>query len=103
MKTIIRHCAIFGTFRDNVREFRIGEPRSYAQYPISVTLGWVYPRKRRWQYTTITPTNIAYYIIEVDGHAVFDSRDVVPCDMAEWETIRKNKGRKPGFLMGVRV
>ena len=81
---IVQHCAVFGELRTCVREFEISEVKPYAQYPVSVNISFVEPRKRQWAYITITPDNLRYATIERGGDVLYDSREDVFCDMAQW-------------------
>ena len=92
--TIVQHCAVFGTLRTIVREFKVTNLASYAQYPIAVRLAFVEPRKRQWASYTITPDNLRFATVERDGQVLYDLRKTVPCDMAEWtKTYRKQRER----------
>jgi hypothetical protein len=71
-----------------VRWVKTTEPEPYAQYATSVTLHFKEPRGRKTYYFTVKPDNLTYYLIEVGGRVVWDSRNLVPCDMAEWEADR---------------
>jgi hypothetical protein len=93
MRELVRHCAVFGERRHPVRDFKIGETKPYAQYPVSVTILYVEPRKRRWMAATATPDNLTYFTIEDRGTVVYDSRKEVPCDMAEFEQTRLDMER----------
>jgi hypothetical protein len=88
MPELVRHCAVFGKRRQPVRDFKIGKTKPYAQYPVSVTILYVEPRKRRWMAATATPDNLTYFTIEDRGTVVYDSRKDVPCNMAEFEQTR---------------
>jgi len=94
--TIVQHCAVFGRIETVVREFRVGEVRPYAQYPCSVSVRFVEPRKRRPACYTMTPDNTRYLTVEAAGRTLYDSRQDVPCDMSAWEaTHRRFAGRRP--------
>jgi hypothetical protein len=82
--TITFHSSVFGTRQEQVRQFKVSAPRPYAQYATSVSVSFVRPRKRNWLYTDITPTDVLYITIAVDGQEVYDSRRDVPCDMERW-------------------
>src|SRR6185503_4508329 len=83
--TIIQHCAVFGRMKRDVRKFRVEEPSKHAQYPVSIAVRFVEPRKRTGSSYRIVPDNIRYLTIEAKGQVVYDSRPDVPCDMEVWE------------------
>ena len=73
--TIVQHCAVFGTLRTIVREFKVTNLASYAQYPIAVRLAFVEPRKRQWaSLRRSTPVNLRFATVERDGQVLYDSR-----------------------------
>jgi hypothetical protein len=85
---LTRHCSAFGTWRRRVQEYRVDYPdQAAAQHPVSVTIGFLEPRKRQLNYVTITP-GTRYCTIEEAGRLVYDTRTDVPCDMAEFEKER---------------
>jgi hypothetical protein len=86
--TLRYRSSVFGEWSRYVRKFRVYEVKPYAQHAVSVTIGFCEPRKRRWCFDTIVPDNIRYITVEVNGRSIFDSRDVVPCDMDDWEATR---------------
>jgi hypothetical protein len=91
---ITTHCAVFGTWSETVREFQVSQVRPHDQYPISVSIDFVEPKKRRGRSAVTRPDNIRYRTIEVAGRIVYDTRTDVPCDMAEFEkTLAKTGGR----------
>jgi hypothetical protein len=71
-----------------VRQFKVSEAHSYAQYARAIMVSFVKPRKRRWCYYQIVPDNIRYLTIERDGCVLYDSRRDVSCDMDRWEHSR---------------
>jgi hypothetical protein len=85
--TLIRHCAVFGRKRKEVRKFRVTDPAPFAQYPVAVTIWITEPRKRTSFGYRATPDNLTYLTVEVQGAVVYDSRSDVPCDMEKWEDI----------------
>jgi len=90
--TIIQHCSALGILKTEVRKFDVHEPKPYAQYPISVTVWFVEPRKRNRYYYTMTPDGIRFLTIECGGKVVYDSRTDIPIDMDKWtERFSKNK------------
>lgn len=91
--TIIQHCAVFGNLKTRVRKFNVSSPKPYAQYPVSVSVGFVKPRERNSYYFTIVPDDLRYLTIESeDGAVLYDSRIDVPCDMTKWQPVyEKNK------------
>ena len=86
--TVVTMCALRGRMETKVRWVKTSEPKPYAQYDTSVQVLFKDPRKRATCYYTTRPDNNRYHLIEVGGRVVWDSRTVVPCDMAEWEAIR---------------
>jgi hypothetical protein len=82
---IIQHCAVMGRRETQVRAYHVGAVKPYAQYPCSVWLAYIKPRKRLTSSRQIVPDNITYFTIEVAGQVVYDSRADVPCDMGKWE------------------
>jgi hypothetical protein len=83
---------VFGTSKTIVREFKVTDMKSYAQYPIAVRLAFVEPGKRRWSSTTIVPDNIRFATVERGGQVLYDTRKTVACDMAKWtKTYRKQR------------
>jgi hypothetical protein len=83
--------AVFGTLKTVVREFKV-DVKPYAQYPIAARISFVEPRKRSWASYTITPDNLRFATVERAGQVLYDTRETVPCDMAQWsETYRKHR------------
>jgi hypothetical protein len=78
---IVSHCAVFGIKRWPVRKWKVSPPGPQAQYPVSVTVSFVEPRKRQRKCTEIYPDNRRYLIVELDdGTVLYDSRAEVPWD-----------------------
>jgi hypothetical protein len=93
--TIISHSAVFGRKENPVRWFRVGPIKPYAQFDASVDIDHLEPRKRKQRYTLrAKPDNMTFYTIEVNGETVYDSRDDVPVDMAEWEATAQRFGKQ---------
>ena len=94
---IVAHSAQYGDSRTGVRMFKIYDPQPYKQYESSVSILFTEAKNRRQATITMVPDNDVYYTIEVDGKGVvFDSRDHVPCNMAEWHatSLRHSKLRQ---------
>jgi hypothetical protein len=94
---IVQHCAVIGRLEQLVRAYHIGEVERYAQYPVSVRVAFLAPRKRRAASFRVVPDNIRYLTVEGDGHVIYDSRADVPCDMTAWNATDQ-KFRERGRL-----
>ena len=87
------HSSVFGVSQKPVRKFTVGKPKPYAQYPVSVNVSFVEPKKRSWLYVTATPNSPQFVTVEADGKTVYDSRQDVPIDMDHWhDTYRQHVG-----------
>lgn len=85
---IVQHCAVYGRLETPVRYVDTGEVRGYAQYDRSLLVRFQRPRERRTCFIQVVPCGSRYLQVEVGGRVVFDSRDLVPCDMAWWHAVR---------------
>jgi hypothetical protein len=83
---IVGHSAVFGRLETPVRLVETREPTPYGQYPVSVTIVFKEPRRRKRYSFTAVPDNLKYFTIEANGQVLWDSRSVVPCDMMLWQT-----------------
>jgi len=96
---IVQHCAVMGRMETPVRSFRVGEAEPDAQYPTSVSVWFVEPRKRRRAYVTMRPESIRYLTIESAGRVLYDSRADVPCDMDKWDETNRRFQNNRGFTI----
>ena len=74
-----------------MREYTIGPVERYAQYEAAVCVSWRQPgdRKKRY-YIHVVPENLTYYTIHDPlGNQAWDSRSLVPCDMAVYDATVK--------------
>jgi hypothetical protein len=56
-------------------------------------VAFIEPGRRTKEYLTIGNDNVRFATVEADGRVIWDSRPLVPCDMALWQTSReKMKG-----------
>jgi len=94
---IVQHSAVFGHLETPVRSFHVGEAQPYAQYPISVSVSFVEPRKRKGAGYTVKPDDSGYLTIEAEGRVLYDSRVDVPCDMAKWEETNRQFQNRRGM------
>jgi hypothetical protein len=54
-------------------------------------------------YFPVLPTDQMYVTVEAGGRVLWDSRAVVPCDMAKWEDMRQRLGLASGDEEGLRT
>ena len=94
---IVMHCAVSGRLAFLARKYSVGPVRPYAQHPVSVSVWYTPPRARRPTGFTITPDNIRFLTIEVDGRVVYDSRADVPCDREKWEETNARFAERPAI------
>jgi hypothetical protein len=89
---IVQHCPVSGLLERPARWVRVGPPEPYAQYATSVRVSFIEPRKRKEAYYRFYDREgegaSRFCTIDVDGRRVWDSRDVMPVDMAKWEECR---------------
>lgn len=86
--TLIFHSAAWGRMERPVQWVRGSPPQRRAQYAVAVLLSWRSSRGDR-SATWIVPDNGRYAEVVAGGKVVWDSRSVVPCDMAAWERLRQ--------------
>jgi hypothetical protein len=78
---IVWHSAGSRTSKQPVRKWKVSPPHPEAQYPVSVSVYFVEPRKRRGKCTNVDPDNRKYLTVELaDGTVLYDSRAEVPYD-----------------------
>jgi hypothetical protein len=99
---IVQHCAVFGPLEQHVRAYAIDTPTPYAQYAVSIRLRFIEPRKRRVLAYILTPNNLRYATIAVQGQIIYDTRRDVPCDMAVWTAAQQEWQDRRPFQMGSR-
>ena len=82
---------------ESVRRVRVGQPKPYAQYSVSVSIYFVKPGKRNESGYTVTPDNLTYYTIENDsGEVLYDTRQDVPVDMAAFNATARGSPKIGG-------
>lgn len=83
--TLVQYSSVFPDVRldDHVRSIEV-KTQPHAQYPIAALIEFKKPRARRTRAIWINPDNATFAQIEQDGTVVYDTRQDVPCDMAEW-------------------
>jgi hypothetical protein len=88
--TIVQHCAVLGELKTPVRWFETRPPERYAQHETTVTVWFKHPGKRASNFFRVVPDNIRYMVIsDAAGEVLWDSRRLVPCDMAVWDARRE--------------
>jgi hypothetical protein len=98
--TVVTHSAVFGRSEKVVLSVRTGKVEPYAQHARSVEVCYVpvprrRERKRREEYFHVTPGNIDWYEILVDGKPLWNSLGAVPVDANAFEaTERKFSERR---------
>jgi hypothetical protein len=96
--TIVQHCAVFGRIETPVRWVKTGTPQEISAFNAGVYVYLKEPRKQNSARITVEPDNTRYVEIHDDkGNVLWDSRKVVPCDMAEWEKTWARFKDKPAF------
>ena len=98
--TLTVHSAVMGDTSKTVRKFTVGPVGPWAQYPRTVRIEYVEPRRRLARGYRVTPGDETYVIIEAGAAIVYDSRDDVPCDMTRWQATRDRfaENRVAGIL-----
>jgi hypothetical protein len=84
---IVTHSAVFGQRQTSVRKWSIGKSEPCGQHPVSVSILFYEPKKRRPALFRIVPDNLKYLTVEQDGAVIYDSRSDVPCDMGKWRAM----------------
>jgi Family of unknown function (DUF6011) len=95
--TIVQHCAVFGRLETEARWVKTSDPTPYAQHERALHVYFSEPRKHKRCYFTFVPDSTRWCEILIDGKAVWDSRELVPCDPAKWEATAAR------FLKGVPI
>jgi hypothetical protein len=84
MLKMIHHSAVGPDNTTVIRDYDFDIMEPYAQYDKALCVKYVEPKKRRWKCFTITPGNLSYVLIEDDHLTLFDSRDIIECDMVKF-------------------
>jgi hypothetical protein len=84
---LIMNCAVLGRSRKPVRKFSVSEVTPYAQYDKSVIILFTEPKMRKSKYFKVVPDNLRFYAIEQNGQIIYDSRDDIPVDAAEFTRV----------------
>lgn len=92
---LVIHSAVSGKRLKPARKFEVRDVKPHAQYEQSVTIDIFPPKKRKGERYTATPDGLAFYTIERDGRAIYDSRVAVPIDMERFKaTLRESKAEQ---------
>jgi hypothetical protein len=90
---VIQYCAVLGRLETPAQWVKTCEVRP------SVTVYFKEPGEPVRNYYIISPDNVRFAQIEVEGRVIWDSRQEVPCDMAAWEATNARHQERRAFVI----
>lgn len=87
--TLVPHSVKGDTRSWAMRRYEVLGPVEVPEFSVALIVRFKEPRGRIWRKYYAIPCGYHYITIERNGDVVIDSRDDVPCDMAQFEALHE--------------